>query len=156
MAKYPLELLAGLRQKKVDEATAALAVAVRHRGAASRALLGAETGRDAAARAVAKVRTAELEALGRGDLRARDLAHAHAWAARAAREQESLEGVVRRAAEAEATARDRQDDAQRALGMRSADARVVEGHRERWNEAYRRGVEAREEEAWSEAWRRRR
>jgi hypothetical protein len=156
MPKYPLEPLAELRQKKVDEATAALAEAVGRHDAASSALRGAEFRRDAAAHAAANVRTAELDALARGDLRVRDLAQEHVWAARAAREQESLEAVVRRAAETEATARDRQNDAQQALGMRSADARVVEGHRDRWNEANRRGVEAREEEAWSEAWRQRR
>ncbi len=156
MQKYHLEPLAELRQKKVEEATAALAEAVRTRDAATRALRGAEVRREAAARAASRVRTAELEALGRGDLRARDLAHAHAWAARTALEQKSLEAVVHRAGAAAATASDRESEAQRMLGSRSADARVVEGHRERWNEAHRRGVEAREEEALSEAWRRRR
>src|ERR1700722_14483205 len=93
MPKYPLEPLAELRRKKVEAATAALAEAVRKREAAARALRGAEVRRDAAARAAAAVRTAELEALGQGQLHARDLARAHAWAARAAAEQEALAGV---------------------------------------------------------------
>jgi hypothetical protein len=156
MPKYPLEPLAELRQKKVEEATLALAEAVRRRDAAARALAGAEIRRQAAARAVSQVRTAELEALARGDLRARDLAHAHAWAARTAAEQASLENVVRRAGVAEAMARDEAHEAQRTLGSQFADVRVVDRHRERWNETLRRGAVAREEEALSEAWRRRR
>jgi hypothetical protein len=156
MPRYPLEPLAELRKKKVDEATASLAEAVRKREAAARALRGAEIRREAAARAASALRTAELEALARGDLHARDLARAHAWAGRTAAEQESLAGVVRRAGAAEATARARESEAQGALASRSADARVVDRHRDRWEEGNRRVVEAREEEASSEAWRPRR
>ncbi len=156
MPKYPLEPLAELRRKKVEEATTALAGAVRTRDAATRALRGAEVRREAAERAASLVRTAELEALARGDLVVRDLANGHAWAARTAIEREALAAVVRRAGAAEAAARDQEAEAARTLGSRSADARVVDGHRERWNEAHRRSVEAREEEALSEAWRRRR
>ena len=156
MPKYPLEPLAEVRRKKVDEATAALAGAVRKREAASRALRGAEVRREAAARAESRVRTVELEALGRGELRARDLARAHAWAARAAAEGEALAGVVRRAEAAEGAARDHEREAQGTLATRRAEALVVEGHRDRWNEHHRRGAVAREEEALSEAWRSRR
>ncbi len=156
MPKYPLEPLAELRKRKVAEATASLAEAVRKREAAARALRGAEIRREAAARAASGVRTAELEALARGDLRARDLARAHAWAARTAAEQAALAGVVRRAGAAEATAREHEREAQGALASRSADARVVARHRDRWDDENRRGVEAREEEALSEAWRPRR
>jgi hypothetical protein len=156
MPKYPLEPLAAVRKKKVEEATASLAEAVRTREAAARALRGAEIRRDAAARVAAGVRKAELEALARGDLRAHDLARAHAWAARTAVEQEALSGVVRRAVVAEAKARDHEREVQAALASRSADAHVVARHRERWNEDHRRAVEAREEEALSEAWRPRR
>jgi hypothetical protein len=156
MPKYPLEPLAELRKKKVEEASLAVAEAARKREAAARALRGAEARREAAARAASAVRTAELEALSRGDLRARDLARAHAWAARAAAEQEALAGVVRRAGAVEAQAREHERTMQGTLTSRSADARVVDGHRERWNDGQRRGVEAREEEALSEAWRRHR
>ncbi|HTB71774.1 MAG TPA: hypothetical protein VK762_00960 [Polyangiaceae bacterium] len=156
MPKYPLEPLAEVREKKVREATEALAGAVRAREAAARALRGAETRRETAARAASRVRTAELEALARGELHARDLAREHAWTARTAAEQAALAGAVRRAAAAEATARDRERVAQGTLASRSADARVVDAHRHRWNEERRRGVEAREEEALSEAWRPRR
>jgi YscO-like protein len=156
MPKYPLEPLAELRKKKVEQATLAVAEAVRKREAAARALRGAELRRETAARVAKGVRTAELEALARGDLRARDLARAHAWAARAAAEQESLAGVVRRAGAAETQAREHVQEMQGTLASRSADARVVDGHRERWNDGQRRGVEAREEEALSETWRRHR
>ena len=91
-----------------------------------------------------------------GQLHARDLARAHAWAARAAAEQEALAGVVRRAGAVEARARDQEQETQGALAARSADVRVVAGHRERWDAERRRALEAREEEALSEAWRRRR
>jgi hypothetical protein len=155
MPKYPLEPLAELRRKKVEAATAALAEAVRKREAAARALRGAEVRREAAVRAAAAVRTAELEELGRGHLHVRDLARAHAWAARAAAEQEALAGVVRRAGAVEARARDHEQESQGALATRSADVRVVAGHRERWDAERRRALEAREEEALSEAWRRR-
>jgi hypothetical protein len=156
MPKYPLEPLAEMRRQKVEEATAALAGAVRKREAAARALRGAEVRRETAARVASRVRTAELEALTRGDLRALDLARAHAWAARTAAEGEALAGVVRRAEAAEAVARDHERDAQGGLATRRAEALLVEGHRDRWNEQHRRGVEAREEEASSEAWRPRR
>jgi hypothetical protein len=156
MPKYPLEPLAEVRKKKVREATEALAGAVRAREAAARALRGAEIRRETAVRAASHVRTVELEALARGELRARDLAREHAWAARTAAEQAVLAGAGGRAGAAEAAARDRERVAQGALAARSADARVVEAHRDRWNEERRRGVEAREEEALSEAWCRRR
>jgi hypothetical protein len=156
MPKYPLEPLAELRRRKVEEATAALAGAVRKREAAARALRGAEARRETAARAAYGVRTAELEALSSGELCARDLARAHAWAARAAVEQEALAGVVRRAAAAEAAARDHERESQGSVASRSADARLVDRHRERWIERQHGVVVAREEEALSEAWRRRR
>jgi hypothetical protein len=145
-----------VRRKKVEEATAALAGAVRKREAAARALRGAEVRTEMAARAASRVRTAELEALTRGELRARDLARAHAWANRTAAEGEALAGVVRRAEAAEAAARDHEREAQGELATRRAEALLVEGHRDRWKEQHRRGVIAREEEASSEAWRPRR
>jgi hypothetical protein len=156
MPKYPLEPLAEVRKKKVEEATAALAGAVRTRDAAGRALRGAEVRRDTAARAAARVRTAELEALTRGELRALDLARAHAWAGRAAAEAEALAGVVRRARAAEAAAHGHEGEVRGMLATRRAEALLVEGHRDRWNERQHRGALAREEEALSEACRRRR
>lgn len=156
MPRYPLEPLAEVRQKKVEEAAATLAGAVRKREAAARALRGAEVRREMAARAAARVRTAELEALTRGELRALDLARVHAWAGRAAADAEALAGVVRRAEAAETAAHEHEGEAQGILATRRAEALVVEGHRNRWNERHHRGALAREEEALSEAWRRRR
>jgi hypothetical protein len=156
MPRYPLEPLAQVRKKKVEEATAALAGAVCKREAAARVLRTAEVRMETALRAASRVRTAELEALTRGELRASDLARGHVWAARAAAEERELAEVVRRAEAAEAAARDREREAQGTLSTRRAEALLVDGHRERWNERHHRGALAREEEASSEAWRRQR
>ena len=153
MSKYPLEPLAKLRDQKVDEATTALAEAVRKQEAAARALHAAESRRDAQARAAAAIREAEREALARGELRARDLARVDAWGVRVAVEQAVLNGAVERAGATEASAREGQGSAQGTLATRSAEARVVESHRERWDDERRRALEARDEEAATEAWR---
>ena len=153
MSKYPLELLAELREKKAAEATHQLGEAVRKREAAARTLRAAELRREAQARAVLAVRKAELEALARGDLRAQDLARTDAWAIRASAEHKVLGGAVERAANAEAKARHDERAAQNALATQRAEVRVVAVHRARWDDEQRRGLEAREEEAASEAWR---
>jgi hypothetical protein len=153
MPKYPLEPLAELREKKADEAKRRLAEAVRKREAAARTLRAAEMRREAQARAVLAVRKAELEALARGELRAQDLARADAWAIRAAAERKVLGGAVDRAASAEAKARDDERAAQGAMATQRAEVRVVTLHRARWDDQRLRGLEAREEEAASEAWR---
>ena len=156
MPKYPLEPLAELREKKVEAAALELAEAVRKREAAARTLLAAELRRDAQARAVAGLRQSEHGALSRGELRARDLARADAWGIRVAGERQSLVGAVDHARASEATARGQERDAQGTLAARRADAQVVAGHRTRWDDEARHRLEAREEEASSEAWRRKR
>jgi hypothetical protein len=153
MPKYPLEPLAELREKKVEAAALELAQAVRRREAAARTLLAAELRRDAQARAVAGLRQSEHGALGRGELRARDLARADAWGIRVAVERQSLVGAVDHARAVEATACGQEREAQGNVAARRADAQVVAGHRARWDDDARRRLEAREEEASSEAWR---
>jgi hypothetical protein len=153
MPKYPLEPLAALREKKVERATTELAGALRTREAAARTLRTAEARRDAQEQAAARVRAAELEALAKGELRARDLARVDAWGVRAGAERAALVTIVDRAATAEGTAREAEAQAQASLVVRHADARVVEVHRERWNEERRKDLEARDEQASEEAWR---
>ena len=153
MPKYPLEPLVALREKKVEEAATELAEAIRRREAAGRALRAAEARREAQARVVAGIRGAELEALSEGRLRARDLARTDAWGARAAAERDALTAAVQQAGAAEAKAREGEGEAKAGVTARRAEARVVEAHRERWDDDRRRGLEAREEEASAEAWR---
>ncbi len=153
MPKYPLEPLAELREKKADEANRRLAEAVRKREAAARTLRVAELRREAQARAVLAVRTAVLVGLARGELRAKQLGRADVGAFRAAAERRVLGGAVDRAASAEAKARDDERAAQGAMAAQRAEVRVVTLHRARWDEQRLRGLEAREEEAASEAWR---
>jgi hypothetical protein len=151
--KYPLEPLAELRDKRVDEANGALGSAVRVRDAAARLLRAAEQRREGQALAVAVARKAELDALGQGDLRAWDLARADAWGVRVAAERRGLTAEVDRAQAADTKAREAEGEAQTAVTLRRADAQVIAGHRSRWEEARRRALEAREEEAAFEAWR---
>ena len=151
--KYPLEPLVELRDRRVEEATGILAAMIRARDAAAGRLRAALLRREGHAQVVAGVRKLELDALGRGDLRARDLARVDAWAVRAAAEREALTAVVRDARAAETRARDSQGEAQASVVSRTAEAQAVAGHRGRWDEARRRVLEASEEEAAFEAWR---
>jgi YscO-like protein len=153
MPKYPLEPLAELREKKVESAALELAEAVRKREDVARTLRAAESRRDAQARAVAGLRQSERGALGRGELRARDLARADAWGIRIAAERQSLVGAVDHARSVETTALGQERDARGSVAARRAEAQVVAGHRARWDDDARRRLEAREEEASSEAWR---
>lgn len=151
--KYPLEPLSDLRERRVEEATGVLASVIRAKDAAAARLRTALLWRDGHAKTVAEVRQAELEALGRGDLRARDLARVDAWGVRARAELDALTAAVTVAQDAEAKERVRQVEAQAAVASRTADAQVVAGHRLRWDDARRKAVEASAEEAAFEAWR---
>ncbi len=151
--KYPLEALADLRHRRVEEATGVLGSAIRARDAAERLLRAAELRREGQAQAVAGVRKAELEMLDRGDLCALDLARADAWGIRTAAERKILTAGVDQAQAAEAQAREGQAKAQASVASRRADAQVLAGHRSRWDEEHRRALEASEEEAAFEAWR---
>jgi hypothetical protein len=153
---YPLEPLVSLREAKVDEAALGLAAAARAREGAERARRTVELRRADHDGAADGVRKAELVALGRGQLRAADLARADAWAIRVAAERELLTAGIAHARSVEVTALDQEHHAQSKVATRRADAKVVEKHRARWDDAQRKGKEAREEEASSEAWRSRR
>jgi hypothetical protein len=149
--KYPLEPLAALREKKVEGAIGELAAARRASDVAERDRLASEQRGRAHDAAVERERHAELDALGRGDLRVADLARADAWEARVASERRALEGAIERARASEAGARTEEGRAGQRLASRRAEAQVVDNDRARWHEASRKHGEARDEQAASEA-----
>jgi hypothetical protein len=151
--KYPLEPLADLRDKKVGEASLELAKAVCTRDAAQRKKLTSERNRDAHGEAAARVRSAEAEALARGELRVADLAQADAWEGRVAAERQALASDLVRASAEEAGARVAQERAFDEVASRKAEAQLVAKDRARWQEVLRKRVDAKEEEASAEAWR---
>jgi hypothetical protein len=153
--KYPLEPLAKLREQKVDEATRALAGAVANREKAERARAGAELRRASHEADARGLRQAERGALERGELKAADLARAGAWEMRVAEDREKLEAVVKSTREEEKKARQGEAEARADATARRADAEVVEKDRTRWREGERKHAEAKEEEAATEAFRRR-
>jgi hypothetical protein len=151
--RYPLQPLAKVRQQKVDLATKDLGAAVTTKEASVRARRQADLRREHHAREAALVRDAEREALERGELRAGDLARQDAWALRVATEADALMASTERAQAAEVRARETEREAQAAVVSRTTEARIVETHRSRWDEARRRSEERKEEEAASEGWR---
>ncbi len=151
--KYPLEPVVELRTKKVDDAARQLSAAARERAAASGARQLAERRREDHEQEVARVRATEDEALARGELRAVDLARAGTWSVRVGSESEVLAAGVERARAGETRARQTEGSARTAALSRRAEARVALLHRAHWDEARRKEVEAREDEASSEAWR---
>jgi len=151
--RYALEPLAELRRGKADEAATDLAAAVAGRDASERQRLAAEERRDGHDAQAVRVREAEQEALGRGELRAADLAREDAWEIRVAAERGALTGAVDRSRAAEQEARAAEARARDDLAAREADAGVIEKDRARWEEQQRRLAEAREEEEAAEAYR---
>jgi hypothetical protein len=151
--RYPLEPLAELRDRKVDQAACGLAVAIAEREAAEHGRRTAEEARVSHDSAAHNVRTAEADALARGELCVSDLARADAWELRVGAERASLTAEIDRARGAEQRARDGERSAQGELTSRRADADVVESDRARWVDAQRRQSEAKDEEAAAEAWR---
>jgi hypothetical protein len=152
--RYPLEPLVGLREEKVDAAVRGLATAVAARSAAELARRTAEHRRDAHAETAARVREAEGQALGRGELYGADLARAGAWETRVASEREAMASEVGRTLGAEAQAHHAERQAREEAASRKADAEVVATDRARWGHALCKREQAREEEAAEEAFRR--
>ena len=151
--KYPLEPLAELRDRRVDEAVGELAKALRDREEAERARQAQERDGRAHAAAADRIRRAEGEVMGHGGLRAADLAQAAAWEARIAAEKEALASGIARARADEAAATGQERRALDEVAARKAQAQVVAKDRARWDAARRKRVDAREEEASAEAWR---
>jgi hypothetical protein len=151
--KYPLEPLSTLRGKKVDEAAAALATATCNRETANHKRLASEKKCDAHDAAATHVRSAEGEALARGELRVADLALAGAWELRVSEERRELSSALDLARVEEIGARAGEELACRKLASRKTDAQLVEKDRARWREKARKEEEMKEEEASSEVWR---
>ena len=152
--KYPLEPLARLRAQKVDEAARVLAGAVTRRETAERVRLGAEQRRASQEEEAKGVRDVEAEELLRGHLRVADLARAGAWEVRVASDREKLALALTRAREEEGKAHEGEKEARESVAAKRADAEVVEKDAARWREGVRKRAETKEEDAASEAWRR--
>jgi hypothetical protein len=151
--RYPLEPLAELRDRRVDQAVHELAASIAGRDEAERSRRAAEESRSSHNSAAQRARVAEADALARGELRVSDLARADAWELRVAAERAALTAEVDRARGAEHRAREGEHAARGEVASRQADAEVIEKDRARWADAQRRQSDARDEEAASEAWR---
>jgi hypothetical protein len=152
--KYPLEPLAQLRQRKANEAAEAFATAVVERENAERACVDAERRRAMHEAEAHELRQAEADALGRGELRAGDLARTGAWELGVSAQRQRHDDAVERAKGQEGRARDGERDARERVASARADVDVVDKDRAKWRDSQLRREEAQEEEAASEAWRR--
>ena len=150
--KYPLELVRELRKKGADEAGRALAAAAREREAAERRVQDAELKSDAHAARARRVRSAERQALARGELSVADLSRADCWEARIKNEKGVLSGELVEARTDEGSAQAAEQSAREEYAARKAGSDLVAEHRVRWNGELHKRREADEEEACSEAW----
>jgi hypothetical protein len=151
--QYPLEPLADVRERQVDDAVHGLATAVSRREAAAHHTRAVEQAAESHAAGVDRVKRAEREALGRGELRAADLAHAHAWELRIEAERAALAAEEERARAAERAAGDAEQRSREELARRRADADVVAKDRARWEAVQQKRADAKEEQAMAEAFR---
>ncbi len=155
-AKYPLESLRGVRAARVDDATASLAKAVVTREEAELAKAIAEAARQEHERLAAEKRASELCALEKGELTAADLARKDAWEYAVKADAARLSGEITRAQSEEDDARTTEEQARRELGLKKADADVVDKDKARFVENQNKQALATEEESAAEAWRPRR
>jgi hypothetical protein len=153
MAKYPLEALARVRERKVEQALRDLDDAVQARVAAEARRVAAERRRDEHVRDATRRAQGEDAALDRGELRSFDLEQRAAWASMVAQERRVLEEVVETLRAEEATAIEGEARAGARLVETNADAEVLATHRERWTSAQRAGAERKEEDLSLDSWR---
>ena len=151
--RYPLEPLAEIRRRKVETAAELLGDAKRRHDVAEHEARATECKQRDHEAATQRLRCDETTALERGDLHVADLARRDAWEVRVAGEQSALKSEVQRARGVESSAQAHEEGARRDLVRRATDERVILRDRARWTEVQRKGAEAREEEASSEAWR---
>jgi hypothetical protein len=151
--RYPLDPLARLREKGVDDATKLLADAIRAREAAQRLEAAALARHDAAEENARVVIEGEEAALDRGELRTADLAMGAAWRARDERERAVLERRLARAVEGTEAASTVEQGAKGAVLNAHAQAEVVARDRTKWEGAERKRSGAAEEEAAAETFR---
>lgn len=149
--KYPRKSLLDHRERKVDDAKAELGVAVRAREAADAARNRAKSERQAEAERAARIRHEEALRLGRGELRAADLAHAHTWEIGARAQMHALERAVDVATQSAERARADEQGARTELGQKMADRDVVTKDKARFEEHLKKRAEHAEEEAAEEA-----
>jgi hypothetical protein len=149
--RYPLEALARLRARKVEDAARELAAEIAAREEASRRRAAAHRQARAHDDAVRAARAEHGAALDRGELRVADLMRADAWDARVRAEHEALAERARDATTREIAAAESESSARRALAARDAEARVVERDRGRHEARARALGEAAEEDAADEA-----
>lgn len=151
--KYPLDPLAKVRARDVDDAAQKLAGSVNAREKAQGARVASERARDDHEEAARRAREEERAKLERGELRAADLMQQDAWEVRVASERAAHERRVDDTASKEAAAREDERAARGGLASRKADEAVVAKHREAWDGREKKAREARDEEAAVEAWR---
>lgn len=150
--RYPLEPLLGIRRERVERGAEAVAVAAKHAQTAEAVAEAVRSERLETQAAASAVRTSERAELEQGALRACDLQQAMSFdlgvsarlAAIGARERKADEGV-REARSGEARAK-------ATLGTARAEQKVVQRHRQRFDETEVRVANEREEEAALERW----
>jgi hypothetical protein len=151
--KYSLELVLELREKKVDESARAFVAAAHDREVAENRRRSSQQRCEAHTTEADRARKMEQDALARGDLTAADLSRAASWEVRVAHESRTLARELSGALAGEASARAAEGRARQEVASRKAESELVVNHRERWREGLQKRKEAREEEAYSEAWR---
>ena len=150
--KYPLDPLARLRAKQVDDATKELAGSVRARAKAADEVDAAEQRRSQHQARAAGERVASGEALARGELRAADLMRQGAWESRVHAEGEDLARRVEGARDRETATAEDEARARAAAATRKAEAEAVAKDEARWQKRRADRAEAREDEATADAW----
>ena len=151
--KYPLDKVLELRERREDEAKAALAAAIRSRAEAEATAARAEAERVAAEERAQAVRSSETKALREGELSVADLQRAGAWEHRVEAERRALTEKEDAEKAKAAAARASEASAKGVLAEKQADYKVIENDRARHVARVRREEEAKAEEEASEAWR---
>lgn len=151
--KYPLEALRDVREARVDEATSALAKAVRAREDAATELARTEAARIEQRRIADEKRASERSALESGALKVADLAREDAWEHGVKAEADALAKRAAQAKSREETARDEERSAREALAAKKAEVDVVEKDKARFVGRQNERELAHEEQEANEAWR---
>lgn len=150
--KYPLRPLLEHRARKVDDATAELGAAVRAREAAEDARARAEAVRREEEERAARIEAEEVERLGRGELRAIDLARGQAWHVAAQARIGELAQAASAADRKASAAREGEAGARADLAQTMADRDVVAKDEARFRERANRRALLAEEEAAEEVY----
>ncbi len=143
---YPRQALREQRQRRVEDKTGELAAAVRVREAAAAAFGRSDLARREAEQQAGEARAREAERLGRGELRAVDLARGEAWEGRVARERAELERRANTAHATLAEAGRAEETARCDLAHQKAEEDVLAKDAARFEARVRRREETREEE----------